>query len=277
MRQSLRDRFLMATLAVGLVTLVIAFTQVIAEEFFSRSPEEPEGAGQSPCPLGVIAWWNGSMAQEVAMDSVEGRVGLLGDTRVSPGRNGAKAFQFDGHNDFIQVATSNSNDLSHLRMLTMAAWIKAPPDSRYRGIVGKITPDEPRPGYLLNLTPDNLLRCDIVVDHEASRFAAAISQTPVADGQWHHVACSYDGMEVKVFVDGALQGLKRYTGGLAPNEAPMLIGKDPSSLGNRDFEGLIDEVAIFDRALTLVEFKALMNMRAEGCLAFRPSRLRSPR
>jgi hypothetical protein len=90
----------------------------------------------------------------------------------------------------------------------------------------------------------------------------AVSGPPVGDGRWHHAAATYDGQVSKIYVDGVERGQKK-----AGHPAP--IGKNNWDLcvGNRviedslgDFvayDGLIDEVRIYNRALSADEIRAL--------------------
>jgi RHS repeat-associated protein len=85
---------------------------------------------------------------------------------------------------------------------------------------------------------------------------------PVVDGYWHHVVGTYDGTKALVYVDG-LSGPPAFgTGWLNPSATPVILGND-NCCGNdpitydRFFEGSLDEVSIYDRALSASEVAAL--------------------
>jgi len=79
------------------------------------------------------------------------------------------------------------------------------------------------------------------------------SSTNLTDDQWHHVVGIYDSTvaEIQIFVDGVQEGSQ---GGVAPaaygtNTRPFTIGNHY----NRGFDGLLDEVAVYDSALDVVQ------------------------
>lgn len=76
----------------------------------------------------------------------------------------------------------------------------------------------------------------------------ALSDTMVAYGEWAHIAGTYDGVNVKMYVNGTLRGTMPLTGPISGGSAPLTIGAHPSSEMNW-FKGVIDEVKIYDRAL----------------------------
>lgn len=224
---------------------------------------EPEPPSVSRCPAGVMAWWSGNTVA-LQMDSVRDQgLALRNSVAISEGRNDRRAFNFDGNHDFVEL--KEQHQLRDLPRFTLAAWIKAAREPRFRGIVGKIHSQEPRSGYLLSLNAGGRLRCDAVDNHATSRFGAAVSDLRVDDNEWHHVACTYDGNQVKVFVDGVQRGSTSYSGVVGVTHEPLVIGKDPFIYENRHFKGLIDEIAIFSRPLPAQELTTLMSLLAEEC------------
>ncbi|MEM7203249.1 MAG: LamG-like jellyroll fold domain-containing protein [Planctomycetota bacterium] len=79
-------------------------------------------------------------------------------------------------------------------------------------------------------------------------------------GRWIHVAAVYDGSEMRLFQDGALVGRMPKSGTItAAPGVPAAIGNQPSGIagGARPFDGLIDDVRIYDRMLTQSELDLL--------------------
>jgi concanavalin A-like lectin/glucanase superfamily protein len=78
------------------------------------------------------------------------------------------------------------------------------------------------------------------------------------DGQFHHVAGTYDGATYRLYVDGDLKGSVNDTTPVDYNGIPWTIGTNYfTNSAYRTFNGVIDEVGIFDRALDQSEIKAL--------------------
>jgi hypothetical protein len=78
----------------------------------------------------------------------------------------------------------------------------------------------------------------------------------VNDGQWHQIACVYDGATKKIYVDSVLDASADVTGELAANTYNVMIGEN-SQVTGRNFNGLIDEVAIFTNALSAAQIQQI--------------------
>lgn len=70
----------------------------------------------------------------------------------------------------------------------------------------------------------------------------------VDDDKWHHIVAAYDGATKFIYIDGKLDNSASVTGTLAVNNQPVLIGANAEQAG-RNLTGLLDEVAIYQRAL----------------------------
>ena len=81
----------------------------------------------------------------------------------------------------------------------------------------------------------------------------------VTAGQWHHVAGTYDGAKLQLYIDGQPWGVPTpHTGAISPmrSDSFLTVGAEdgrtvcPGCVGSRYFNGLIDEAAIYNRALS---------------------------
>jgi hypothetical protein len=87
---------------------------------------------------------------------------------------------------------------------------------------------------------------------------------PVSAGQWHHVAATYDGGQMRLYIDGQLWGnpVSR-TGSIVPMlpESFVAVGSEdgrltcPDCIGQRYFKGGISQVTIYNRALSAAEIQ----------------------
>jgi len=80
---------------------------------------------------------------------------------------------------------------------------------------------------------------------------------PVTAGTWTHVATVYDGNEQILYKDGQRVYSRPQTGAIGANSSRLLIGARGSTSPRNFFGGMIDELQIFDRALSQSEIKAL--------------------
>ncbi|MEM7124821.1 MAG: LamG-like jellyroll fold domain-containing protein [Chloroflexota bacterium] len=85
---------------------------------------------------------------------------------------------------------------------------------------------------------------------------ATTSSTTVTPGQWHHAAVTYDGTTVNLYLDGKLENSKVKT--MESNVGEMYIGASKNVTNY--FHGLIDEVALYDRALSVAELTQNMQL-----------------
>ncbi|HTO23384.1 MAG TPA: LamG-like jellyroll fold domain-containing protein, partial [Spirochaetia bacterium] len=87
-------------------------------------------------------------------------------------------------------------------------------------------------------------------------------KTEPASGAWHHVVGTYDGLTSRLFIDGVEQGSLAASFPLQSNSNPLVIGQknyapDLGTAGNYWFDGAIDDVRIYNRALGEREIDAL--------------------
>ncbi|MFZ4058434.1 MAG: LamG-like jellyroll fold domain-containing protein [Ferruginibacter sp.] len=87
--------------------------------------------------------------------------------------------------------------------------------------------------------------------------------TAVNDNQWHHVAASYDGENIRLYVDGVLENTLAATGTLPIVTSPLGIGYNYAD-GRYQFIGKIDEVRIWNVARNLTQITATMNNSLAG-------------
>jgi hypothetical protein len=78
------------------------------------------------------------------------------------------------------------------------------------------------------------------------------------DNQWHHVACTYDGAIINLYVDGQLDNALAATGAVAANTSDMEIGRNTDGGGTQPFIGTIDEVRIWNVARTPAQILAAL-------------------
>jgi len=78
-------------------------------------------------------------------------------------------------------------------------------------------------------------------------------------GVWSHVAVTYDGARQRIYVNGSEVANRVQTGAIAVSGSPLRIGGNGAFSGGEFFRGLIDEVRVYNRALTLAEIQSDMN------------------
>ncbi len=220
-------------------------------------------------PGGLISWWQ---AEGNALDAAGQNHGTLqGGASFTAGRVG-QAFLLDGVDDFVRIG--NPRNLREVRDLSVMAWVNpaaAPPlnDLRVAGaysIFSKAAQSASSTAYSLLLhNPDGAIwpLAAIGVPNNPDPGLTGPASVPV--GQWTHIAMTYDattGLN-RLYANGALVVQRYRPGGITISDVPVLIGREASVL-QRYFRGAIDEVQVFNRALSAEEINGSYVADATG-------------
>jgi hypothetical protein len=202
--------------------------------------------------LPPVACWNfNEGAGTVAGDSSgNGNTGTLKNGPQWVEGISGTALSFDGTNDYVAIADSSSLDVTGSQ-ISIEFWMKPTVDmptsapnqiifdkgNAYTAcILDMFHPDTP--GALLANLPF---------------FGHATSVTSFwAAGNWYHIAITYDGSNMRIYVNGVLETVSPTTGSVASTGYPLSIGSH--CLGGKNFfKGIIDEFAIYDYTRTAEE------------------------
>jgi hypothetical protein len=193
---------------------------------------------------GLVAHWkfdDGSGG--TAIDSAGTNNGTLnGDPNWTAGRIDG-ALNFDGDGDYVSVAP-----IAPLigNTVTAQAWVRV---SEFAGIWNPIlTQNAGGNGYYFYASSGRPAFYIVV----GAFFIEAISFEAINADQWYHIAGTNDGSNLKIYVDGHLKNSVSSTGFLGVNHSAY-IGFEPGS--SLYYNGLIDDVRIYDRAVSESEFQ----------------------
>ena len=206
---------------------------------------------------GLIARWTfdestGSVAADSSGNGNEGT--LQGNPAWQPSGGKIKgALLFHGDSDYVKVANESRFDIAG--QVTVAAWIKVNRfDKEWQAIVTK---GDSAWRLQRNRGTDSLeLACTGLKVPGDSPYGGLYGQKGVNDGQWHHVAGVYDGQKMYVYIDGAVDVSQTASGAIGTNDLPVYIGEN-SEMANRFWNGLIDDVRIYNYGLSEDQIKAL--------------------
>lgn len=218
-------------------------------------------------PEDIIAWWPlNETAGNIANDVVNGFNGnYIGNPAQITGYvNGA--LEFNGNDDY--VVTTDNPVLNPTEQITVTAWIYPTTEvpiwdhNRVRNpIVKKIgIGDVIQNGYALEFLGNQVIFW--IYQEGGFRFAPPSVYVPL--NQWTHVTGVYDGQIAKFYINGGLYCYSDpHPGGIGISTNPLFIGGDPMNTSNV-FAGNIDEVAVFNRALSGAEINALYSAGEYG-------------
>ena len=223
--------------------------------------------GGAPGPGGLVLYLpldkpddNGAIHDESGAGN-DGHV--FGAQWVPEGKFGG-AYQFHITNLTDRIVIPNSDTLNP-DSITVAAWVKA---ADHDGFWNRIVDKDYRNSYCLDLGGDfNGKAHRGKLEFETSRGSLETGRV-VNDNQWHHVAGTYDGKELRLYLDGTGPNpAVKPPNPLKKSSWDLCIGNSVVNYGSGEFlgfDGLIDEVRIYNRALSEAEIKALFTATHAG-------------
>ncbi|MHC4570956.1 MAG: LamG-like jellyroll fold domain-containing protein [Planctomycetota bacterium] len=188
----------------------------------------------------------------IAYDSAGGNHGTIYGAVWSAGQiNGA--LSFDGVDDYVDCG--NDSSLAITNNLTVAAWVKrtSAAGSSNEIIVSKYNGS--RHSYRLLLLGNDRVRWWLSQDGTSGNRAYLDSTITITDTNWHFIAATFESGTLKIHIDGVERGSKIGSiSSIKATQQPLFIGQEYSS---GYFGGLIDDVRIYNRALTPEEIEQL--------------------
>lgn len=160
----------------------------------------------------------------------------------------------DGTNDFVNLGSSS--DFDSVSAFTISAWIKADSFSGYPMILAKTngTTGKAFQFYIDQATSKTTMAVNF------SGFAS--STDTISTGAWTHVAVSWTSGTgaVAFYINGSASGTATGSTSITTNTDDCCIGAKPAGVGfSNYFNGLIDEVAFFNSALSASDVTSIYN------------------
>jgi len=182
---------------------------------------------------------------------------LIGGPLWRAGHIGAGSLQFDGADDEVEVPYSPK--LNRADTFTVLAWINLAPGGTGHRAVVSCRDDFPARGYILYVQPDNTPSLWIGYGYTNAWYSA--TGPALTDSQWIHVAGTYDDGTLRLYVDGVEEAEATAATYGVNTTQELLIGAGSNEGPTHDyfFQGPIDDVRIYDRALSQSEIASIMD------------------
>jgi glucose/arabinose dehydrogenase len=207
----------------------------------------------SNAPPGLVAAYNFNEGNFGTAYDVSGHGNngtLAGPIWTGTGKYGG-ALSFNGTTAMVNVAASA--DLNFTTGLTLEAWVNPAGGGGWQTVIFK----ERTGGMLYSLYSNQGASRPLGQVYLANAEQDAQGTAAVPLNTWTHLASTYDGANLKLYVNGALAATKPITGSLAATTNPLRIGGN--SVWNEFFKGQIDEVRLYNRALAPSEIQLDMS------------------
>lgn len=211
-----------------------------------------------PQSANIVGWWrfednfndssgNGYNLTETSgtIPFVSGKIGKAGD------------FEY-GDSEYLEIAHASCINLQITGNITIAAWVKAEsiPDV-LQAIVGKYDRNSLRAYQLQVSDISGNKKARFVVSNDGSTVTGISGSTTLNTGTWYHVCGVYDGSYLRLYLNGSSDAdAVSYSSGILNANTPFHIGCQfnlGAAEATRHWDGLIDEVIIWNKALSAGE------------------------
>ena len=219
---------------------------------------------------GPVGWWKMDECQGTTINdaSGNGNIGALtvggsgtqasagtcstsATTAWSQGATGkfGSSLNFDGTDDYIDAGSSFPQPTD--QSFSMSAWVKSSGSGGL--IVSKMNDSVAWDGYYLREIGG---RFNLGLLKTYGSVALNLSSaTSVSANTWYHVAVIYNGSQARMYINGILDASASYAGGYDTTTVPLSIG----GRGGSSYAGQIDDVRIYNYALSADQVKLVMN------------------
>ncbi|HUR45824.1 MAG TPA: LamG-like jellyroll fold domain-containing protein, partial [Candidatus Saccharimonadales bacterium] len=219
-----------------------------------------KSSGAAPLP-GMVAWWPGENSADDVIGNHNGTTPY--GIAYAPGKSG-QAFDFNGSNS--RVFVPDSPDFVPTNGFTIEGWFNA---RQATDAVIAMRGDD-RGGmdsWIIKMLNSGDLAFQIYDDQNNY----TLIYTPVQTGQWRHFAATFDSASgnMKLYTNGvvAVQNSTpmRPIGAYPPSWNPGIgIGNQSGTINHASFDGLIDDLALYSRALSAAEIQSIYNSGSAG-------------
>ena len=217
----------------------------------AQSPKAPPPACVPP-PPDMVSWWPGDGTTD---DIIDGNNGTFHGTASYATGEVGQAFSFDEFN-YVEVPDAANLDFEPNAPITVDMWVYRTRDNGTMHMLGKRVGCTGNSGinYQMGFTgAQGLFFGGNVGGVETHQDLPLLT--------WTHLAGTFDGSTIRFYINGELAGTVDATSIGPTNDAPLRIG---TSGDCEHFVGLIDEIELFNRALSQEEIQSIVDAGTAG-------------
>ncbi len=200
---------------------------------------------------GLVGYWpfdegEGKTPIDVTGNGHDGK--FAGAPKWVEGKFGT-ALEFDGVDDHVKVADNDGLDLT--AEVTLMAWFSPNEALTSRRMMVKNN------SIFVIFDFGNSNSVDFLV--KPDNLFAQSKTTDWKIGQWYHFAGTFDGKTLRVYINGNLEGEAANNKPITPSDLELWIGGDDNGRATDWFPGKIDEVRLYDKALSEADVRKVMD------------------
>lgn len=209
---------------------------------------------------GLVGWWTFDGADVTANTTTDRSVSGANGTRTLVRPSNAKIGQgmyFNGLSSYVTVANPALDDFGTGDM-TVSAWIKTS-NTASSDILDNKTSGSNSAGFTMELTATGLVQMRLA---NGTTQASSNSTVAVNNGKWHYIVGVRNATGHYIYIDGVRNGTVQTgsSGWNISSSQPLMIGTYTVGGGAQMFLGTIDDVRIYNRALSPAEIMQLYRM-----------------
>ena len=264
----------------------IVFIQAYALPYntpLNPAPEigEPYGPSNLTCaspPSGLAVWFRGDGSGNDFQGGNSGH--LEGNANAEAPAKVGTGFGMDGNGDYVEVSNEQAIKPQHL---TVNAWVKfdslestqinAPAGHQY--LVTKHNSRQNGSGFeeayaLVKLRSGGQDVFNFVLTTADKTRVGINSTTAIQAGQFYHVAGTFDGQTARLYVNGVLEASAPANLTLDYSSRSLYLGSSGIPFFDGYFNGVLDEVQIYNRALSEAEIQSIVDAGSAGVCKVTP-------
>ncbi len=166
------------------------------------------------------------------------------------------ALNFDAIDDYVDCGNGAEVQFNGSQNFTVEAWVK-PAAGIWGSVVSKFQHESTHEGYSLEMYSDR--RVALLFGNNWSDWTVTTSTNQLTLNTWHHIAATYDGSTVKIYIDGHLEASAAWTNGITDSGTPLVIGaRMGTTVLGTFFAGSIDEVRVWNSVRTEAQLRENM-------------------
>jgi hypothetical protein len=256
----------------GLIDDIAIYNRALTEQEIQNlyAGTSPAACLDLPANLqdGLVGYW--PFCGNANDESGNGNNGTVNGATLAEDRfgNAGSAYSFDGVDDYITANASTALDASSYSEITLSAWVNTAefsPTGSASKIITHTSIDDPNvQQYALSVQHDSALYF-LAGTGQFEANGINVSSPVLFTNQWQHVIMTYDGESVSFYVNGILVFTKLENDNFptSPTGA-MVFSSIQSSQYNRLYNGLLDDITIYNRALSPEEITQLYAVQSTG-------------
>jgi hypothetical protein len=202
---------------------------------------------------GLVGQWNldeGSGTTAADSSGLGNNATLVGTPTWVSGVHGG-AIKLNGTTDYLTVPDAASLDAT--TALTIAAWVK-PTKVATQYLIKKAVSNTTN-GYELGLSSSGKAFVRLNQATKADTYRVDSTTSYPTNGTWIHLAATYDGTTIRLYVNGTLEGSTTGPASITTNTLALALGAEPA--GTRPFAGTLDDIRTYTTTLTPTQITTL--------------------